>query len=73
MGNKKWLEPQGIHVAKVKEGKEKSGFTKAILGKLPDWFGNQAAVDQYAAEAAELPYWAAFNQTNSIEVLVLSR
>ena len=64
MGNKEMLEPQGVHVAEVKEGKEKSGFTKAILGKLPEWFGNQVAVNQYAAEAVELPYWAAFNQAN---------
>lgn len=38
----------------------KSKYTEDILENLPDWFGNETAVQQYVADVKSLPYWAAF-------------
>lgn len=55
---------KNIYVVKIEDGEIKSAYTKNVLEKLPEWFGNKQALDQYVIEAAKLPYWAAMDQRN---------
>lgn len=48
----------------VNDNSTKSIFTKEVLEKLPQWFGNKQALDDYVEKVAELPYWAAMNKKN---------
>ena len=46
-------------IQEIKDPKTKSLFTKNVLEKLPEWFGNQTALNEYVQKVANLPYWAA--------------
>lgn len=48
----------------VADNSKKSIFTKEVLEKLPQWFGNKQALDDYIEKVAEYPYWAAINKEN---------
>lgn len=48
-------------VNEVKDNKKKSFYTREILQKLPEWFGNKEALDEYVKEVQQYPYWAAFD------------
>lgn len=38
----------------------KSAYTREVLERLPEWFGNREAMEGYVREVRKLPYWAAF-------------
>ena len=63
--NKSVLRLNNVIVLEVKDSQIKSVYTKEVLEKLPEWFGNKQALDDYVAKAAELPYWAALNKENN--------
>ena len=49
-------------VVNVEDGTRKSSYTREVLGRLPEWFGNKEAVEEYVGKTKELPYWAALNK-----------
>lgn len=51
-------------IIKVNDENIKSTYTKNILKKLPEWFADKKAIDNYSKEVKKLPYWAAFNNNN---------
>lgn len=51
-------------IAKIEDIDKKSGYTRCVLEKLPQWFGNRQAIDEYAKEVSDIPYWAVLNQDN---------
>lgn len=54
-----------VTIIEVKGSLTKSAYTKEVLGKLPEWFGNKQALDDYVAKVAEVPYWAALDKENN--------
>lgn len=46
-------------IKEITESEEKYLHTRKILQKLPDWFGNPQAIEEYAESVRELPYFAA--------------
>jgi len=54
-----------ISIVEIKDCHTKSVYTKAILEKLPEWFGNKQALDDYVVMVKELPYWVALNKKNN--------
>lgn len=63
--NKNAFRLNGTIVIEVKDSLTKSIYTKGVLEKLPEWFGNKKAIDDYVAKVSELPYWAALNKENN--------
>lgn len=63
--NKSSPRLNNVTIVEIKDGRTKSFYTKEVLEKLPEWFGNKQALDDYAEKVAELPYWAALNKENS--------
>lgn len=53
---------EDIVVAEVQGECKKRVFTRAVLERLPDWFGNQQAIGEYADQVKDFPYWAAVDQ-----------
>ena len=53
-----------ITIVEIKDNDTKSVYTREVLKKLPEWFGNEQALDEYADTVKELPYWAALNKEN---------
>lgn len=49
-------------IIRVTDGVSKSAYTGHVLGRLPDWFGNEQGLGEYVREVAEFPYWAAFEK-----------
>lgn len=49
---------------KEEDNPTKSIYTKEVLEKLPQWFGDKQSLDDYVEQVAEFPYWAALNQQN---------
>jgi len=49
-------------VIEIKDNEKKSAFTREILEKLPKWFGNKQALDEYVEQVKEFPFWAALDQ-----------
>ncbi|MDE7266893.1 MAG: GNAT family N-acetyltransferase [Lachnospiraceae bacterium] len=50
-----------IRIAEIHNSSEKSFYTREILERLPEWFGNKQALDEYVEKVKELPYYAALN------------
>ena len=53
-----------VRFIKIEDNERKSAYTKAVLEKLPEWFGNKQALEEYVDEVAEFPYWAALTRDN---------
>ena len=51
-------------IIKIEDFDRKSSFTRNVLEKLPEWFGNKQALDEYVEEVRDIPYWAALSQDN---------
>lgn len=51
----------GIVFAAIEDGAAKSAYARAVLEKLPEWFGNRTALNEYVAAVAGLPFWAALD------------
>lgn len=49
-------------VVQLNDSLTKSVYTKEVLQKLPEWFGNKQALDDYIKKVAELPFWAPLNK-----------
>lgn len=54
-----------ISFTEVEDNVEKCVYAEKILEKLPEWFGNKQALDEYVVKVAELPYWAALDNDNT--------
>lgn len=52
---------KSYHISEICNQGEKSAYAKAVLETLPDWFGNQEALEGYVKGARELPFWAALD------------
>ncbi len=52
-----------FHIDRIQNNEQKSRYTKEILEKLPEWFGNKKALDEYVEKVREYPYWAALDRT----------
>lgn len=48
-------------VAEIIDGEAKSLYSRTVLEKLPEWFGNRQALDDYVEKVKELPFWAALD------------
>lgn len=62
--NKSSLRLNDVTVVEIKDRHTKSVYTKEVLERLPEWFGNKQALNDYIEKVAELPYWAALNKEN---------
>ena len=51
-----------FEIIEVNDEAIKSQYTRAILESLPEWFGNNNALDEYVEKVSKLPYWAALDQ-----------
>ena len=60
-----------IEVKTVIEKDEKEQVAKSVLEKLPDWFGNIEARDNYIRESRDLPLFAAFDGDRPVGFLCL--
>jgi len=59
-------------IIEISDREKKFRYTREILEKLPDWFGNEHANYEYAEGARECTYWAAFdNEQNCIGFFAL--
>lgn len=54
---------EGIQIVRIRDDDKKSCCTRDILTKLPEWFGNEQAVEEYVERVREYPYWAAMDGT----------
>lgn len=50
-----------FHIVRIQNDDQKSLFTRGVLEKLPEWFGNKKAIDEYVERVREYPYWAALD------------
>lgn len=48
-----------IRYTQVTDGAVKSAYTQKVLEGLPEWFGNEEALQGYIADVAPLKFWAA--------------
>lgn len=65
MDKSKLLTSNDICIVEVKNGETKSICAKDVLERLPEWFGNKQALNDYVIQVAELPFWAAMNGDGS--------
>lgn len=50
-----------IRLERIENSKIKSLYVEKVLRGLPDWFGIEAALRDYVAGVADLPFWAAMD------------
>lgn len=61
-----------FYIIEISDNEKKYRYTKEILEKLPDWFGNEQSNEEYAEGSRKCPYWAAFdNEQNCIGFFAL--
>lgn len=58
MENKFWA-------IRLEDHEKKTAYTKEILERLPEWFGNKEALDDYVEKVKEFPYWAALDKAGN--------
>ena len=56
--------PQPLSIDVVNEPDKQSCYTKEILERLPEWFGNQEARKDYIEKVKGLTYFAAMKEKN---------
>lgn len=54
-----------IFITRLEDNSRKTSYTREILKKLPEWFGNSEAIDDYTEKVQELPFWAAMNDADA--------
>jgi len=54
-----------FQILEILDDEEKSVYTKEILEKLPEWFGNRQALIEYVEAVKEYPYWAAMDEKSN--------
>lgn len=52
------------YIVEIKGAENKSIYAKDILERLPEWFGNEQARNDYVKKVKTFPCWAAFNKNN---------
>ncbi len=52
-----------IRILEVNDGEKKSAYTREVLYKLPQWFGNKQSLEEYAEEVKEYPFYSAVDDT----------
>ena len=60
-----------IHAVECPE--ERAALCLAILHALPDWFGNEAAVLDYAQQCRNLPVFAAYDESKAVGFVALKQ
>lgn len=65
MENNGSFRKKEFRIVSIQDARIKSAYTKMVLERLPDWFGNQMALEEYITKVAEFPYWAALNGENN--------
>ncbi len=50
-----------IRIIEIQDYGKKSSYTKEALKKLPEWFGNKQALDEYVENVKQFPYYAALH------------
>lgn len=53
---------ENFYIQNITDAEAKSACVRRILEELPEWFGNQQAVEEYAETVKELPLWAALDE-----------
>lgn len=53
---------KNYHISEISDQDEKSALARMVLETLPDWFGNQEALEDYVKGVRELPFWAALDK-----------
>ena len=48
-----------IKILEVEDGTLKSQYARTVLEKLPEWFGDKQALEDFVVGVAGLPFWAA--------------
>jgi len=51
-----------VSIVEVNDSNKKSQFAEEILRSLPEWFGNEKALNEYVEGVASLPFWIALNR-----------
>lgn len=54
----------GFHINEIQNDDQKSLYTREVLEKLPEWFGNKTALNEYVEKVRGLPYYAAINDVD---------
>ncbi len=62
----KQKENKMFEIKEIHDPNEKSSICDNILKALPNWFGNMAAIDDYAKQVRTMPFYAAFDQSSPI-------
>lgn len=52
---------KNFFITEINDSNKKSCYTREILEKLPKWFGNKQALDDYVEKVKSFPYWAALD------------
>ena len=53
-------------IAGIKDTIKKQEYADTILRKLPQWFGNEIALEKYIETVADYPFWGAFENDKCI-------
>jgi ribosomal protein S18 acetylase RimI-like enzyme len=51
-----------MNITEIKDENLKSQYSNEVLQELPEWFGNENSLCQYASDVRKFPYWAAFDE-----------
>jgi len=62
-----------MHIHTIEEAQQRADICLAILRALPDWFGNEAAVLDYAKQCETLPVFAAIEDEQVIGFVALKQ
>ena len=60
-----------MHIQAVEAPQQRAGICLDILRALPEWFGNEAAVLDYAKQCETLPVFAAFEGEQAVGFVAL--
>lgn len=58
-------------VIRIEAGEKKAEITRSILQALPDWFGIQESIDEYAELSKQLPFWAEMRDGKPVGFIAL--
>lgn len=58
-------------IARIDDRDRRAEIARAILEALPDWFGNEAAREDYIAKSRDWPFFAAFEEDAPVGFLCL--
>ncbi|MCL2564369.1 MAG: GNAT family N-acetyltransferase [Defluviitaleaceae bacterium] len=60
-----------ISIREITEAGLKMEIVDKILHALPDWFGNENAIQNYIKISAELPFWGVFDKKEAVGFLAM--